>query len=108
MKATADPLGVVWDALAGAGCVPKGEIFKFTARCPTHDDRSPSLSVAEGVDRPAVLYCHAGCRTEAVLAAIGLEMRDLFPAGHRTGPRPRVTVPAHQGPAEALISALDA
>jgi hypothetical protein len=50
----------------------------WVARCPAHKDRSPSLSVREGADGRVLVYCHAGCRTEDVVAAIGLSMRDLF------------------------------
>ncbi|WP_240333125.1 primase-helicase family protein [Salinibacter ruber] len=34
---------------------------EWKARCPAHDDNSPSLSVSEGDSRPVVLHCHAGC-----------------------------------------------
>lgn len=46
-------------------------------RCPNHDDRKPSLSVHQG-DKGAVLTCHAGCDTNAVLAALHLAPADLF------------------------------
>lgn len=47
-------------------------------RCPAHDDSRGSLSVSDGRTGGAVLYCHAGCATRDVLAAIGLTERDLF------------------------------
>jgi hypothetical protein len=49
----------------------------FVARCPAHDDHTPSLSVSHG-DKGLVLHCHAGCTAEAVVAAMGREMSDLF------------------------------
>ncbi len=49
----------------------------FLALCPSHDDRRHSLSVADG-DTGVILNCHAGCRTDDVVAAIGISMRDLF------------------------------
>lgn len=49
----------------------------YIARCPAHEDRSPSLSVTEG-DEGILVKCHAGCLTEAVVEALGLEMKDLF------------------------------
>lgn len=52
---------------------------RYTARCPAHKDQSPSLSLSRGQDGRALVYCHANCATEDVLAAVGLEMRDLFP-----------------------------
>jgi hypothetical protein len=51
----------------------------WSARCPAHDDRKASLSVSEGDDGRALVKCHAGCTTEQVVAAVGLELRDLFP-----------------------------
>jgi 5S rRNA maturation endonuclease (ribonuclease M5) len=52
----------------------------WEARCPAHEDRKPSLSINEGADGRALIKCHAGCSTDAVLRAIGLTTKDLF--GH--------------------------
>lgn len=57
----------------------------FTARCPCtanhkHGDRHNSLKVDEGKDRQALIHCHTGCQPEQIVAALGLEMKDLFPA----------------------------
>lgn len=48
----------------------------YTARCPAHQDRAPSLSIAEGDDR-LLLNCHAGCEQDDVLAALGLSWKDI-------------------------------
>jgi putative DNA primase/helicase len=32
----------------------------WIACCPAHEDRSPSLSIDEGADGPALIKCHAG------------------------------------------------
>ena len=53
----------------------------WTARCPAHDDRSPSLSVGTGSDGRVLLRCHAGCEPEAVVGALGLTLADLFAGG---------------------------
>ena len=50
----------------------------WKALCPAHEDREPSLSITEGDDGRALLKCFAGCDTENVVAALGLEMSDLF------------------------------
>ena len=53
----------------------------FTGCCPAHDDDNPSLSVGTGEDGRVLLNCHAhGCKAEDIVAALGLEMTDLFPA----------------------------
>ena len=51
----------------------------YEARCPVHDDNVASLSVGEGDGQRALVHCKAGCETSAVVAALGLAMRDLFP-----------------------------
>jgi hypothetical protein len=58
----------------------------WSARCPAHDDRHNSLSIAERAGR-VLLHCHAGCRPEAVLRAVGLTWRHLS-AGPPTGTPP--------------------
>lgn len=51
--------------------------------CPAHDDRHASLGVAQGRDG-VLMCCQAGCGTDAVLAAVGLTMADLFDASEST------------------------
>jgi hypothetical protein len=53
----------------------------WTARCPAHEDHHASLSVGVGNDERVLLRCFAGCSTEDVVRALGLEMRDLFSEG---------------------------
>jgi putative DNA primase/helicase len=50
----------------------------WTARCPAHDDNQNSLSVAEGDDGRALVYCHAGCSFQEIIDALGIRVRDLF------------------------------
>ena len=50
----------------------------WRARCPSHEDKRASLGVREAENGRVLIYCHAGCQTEAVVAALGLEMRDLY------------------------------
>ena len=51
----------------------------WQARCPAHDDTSPSLSVTAGDDGRVLLHCFGGCTFEAVAAALGLTAADLAP-----------------------------
>lgn len=55
-----------------------------TAKCPAHDDRSPSLSVADAEGR-VLVRCHAGCEQGAILDA--LRRLGLW-SGEDTGQRP--------------------
>ena len=52
----------------------------YTAQCPAHEDRSPSLSFREGDDGRVLFHCFAGCAARDVLDALGLTWTDLFPA----------------------------
>jgi hypothetical protein len=57
----------------------RGKNGRYTASCPAHEDKSPSLALRELDDGRILLHCFGGCSTDAVLGAIGLEMTDLFP-----------------------------
>ena len=63
----------------------------WTARCPAHDDRHASLTVAEGANGRVLVRCHAGdgCSVDAIVAAVGLATADLFEGdnGDRPGGR---------------------
>lgn len=62
-----------------------GRAPQWHARCPAHDDRNASLSISVGDDGRVLLTCWAGCDLAAIVHAIGLGVRDLFPAN---GSRP--------------------
>jgi len=78
---------------------------QWAARCPAHDDSSPSLSVTVGEDGLPAFFCHGGCEPWAIrpaLLARGVPDEDLRPAhrpkgapanGHRPA-QPRQSVPA--------------
>jgi hypothetical protein len=72
------------DALLGRLQSVKPSGGGWSARCPAHDDHRNSLSVSEGVDGKILIYCHAGCSTEEVVAHLGMTMADLgSPNGQR-------------------------
>jgi hypothetical protein len=63
---------------------------RYIARCPSHLDKSPSLSIRETDDGKTLAHCFGGCSVHDVLAAVGLELRDLMPPlpnGHRHAPQ---------------------
>ena len=65
---------------------------KWAARCPAHEDNSPSLSITEG-ERGILVKCWAGCTLHKITAALDIRVADLFldalPAhGQRPKPRP--------------------
>src|SRR5437870_3889458 len=63
----------------------------WQACCPAHDDQHPSLSITAKGDK-VLLKCQAGCPTKDVVAAMRLEMKDLFlkdAAPHTNGHTPK-------------------
>ena len=50
-----------------------------SACCPAHVDKDPSLSIRETPDGAVLLHCFAGCEVRDVVAAMGLELHELFP-----------------------------
>ncbi len=76
MTATLAPIDRLLDRLDGV----KRTGATTMARCPGHDDSVQSLAVSIGDDGRVLLHCHAGCATDDVVRALGLDVRDLFPA----------------------------
>lgn len=58
----------------------------WQALCPAHADKNPSLSI-DLRDGKILFHCHAGCSQEAVLAALGIEARELFLRANQGKPR---------------------
>ena len=52
---------------------------RFIAKCPAHDDNSPSLSIRLADDGRKLIHCFAGCSASEVMAAIGLNLAHLYP-----------------------------
>jgi hypothetical protein len=53
---------------------------RWMARCPAHEDGSPSLSIRELPDGRTLVHCFAGCASEDILGAVSLAWKDLQPA----------------------------
>ena len=49
----------------------------FLVKCVAHQDKNPSLHISQK-DDTILMKCHAGCSTEAVCHALGIELSDLF------------------------------
>jgi hypothetical protein len=67
----------------------------WSARCPAHADRQPSLSVGVGTDGRVLLKCHAGCTVQDIVSALGLRITDLHPDARTDPPATRAT-PQHR------------
>ena len=93
---------------------------KGMARCPAHDDRTPSLGVTLG-RKAILLHCFAGCDQDSVLAALAREgietsalfsgSSDEFPIQPRYSTKPSAAAlriwrdarPLHRSPAKAYL-----
>lgn len=68
----------------------KGRNGNWTACCPAHEDKSPSLAVKEQ-DGKVLLHCFAGCTAADIVGAVGMDMTELFPPSAPTyKPQPKV------------------
>jgi hypothetical protein len=78
-------IGKILDRVVGVKQTAPG---RWMARCPAHEDQSPSLSIREMQDGRILLNCFASCPTGDVLAKMGLRMSDLFdgPIAHHLPP----------------------
>lgn len=69
----------------------------WIARCPSHEDRLPSLTV-KSLDDRVLIHCFAGCGAIDVLDALGLSWTDVYAD----------RLPADRSPIRAPFSSLDA
>jgi len=51
---------------------------RWRAKCPSHNNKCPSLAVMQAHDGRTLICCHAGCATAAICAALGITFADLF------------------------------
>lgn len=56
-----------------------GKKGHWTACCPAHADKNPSLAIRETDDGRILLKCFAGCSAYEVVSAVGMDLTDLFP-----------------------------
>lgn len=82
---------------------PMGDA-RWLARCPSHDDKSPSLSVRELDDGTLLLKCWSGCGAAEITGALGLQLKDLFPPKPWTPGQQRNPQRRRWFPLEAMIA----
>ena len=56
----------------------------WMAKCPSHTDKNPSLSIREGEDQRLLLYYFGGCTTRDICVALRLSLADLFPVNDKS------------------------
>lgn len=82
------PIASLLEKLTRMGLDPKETgPGQWEARCPAHEGKRRNLSVKENSDGTLLLHCHRrdesgapSCAVPAVMRALGLTLRDLFPA----------------------------
>lgn len=62
------------DYLSLVGSSRMGKLWQ----CPAHPDSYPSMSLEQGDDGKALVFCHAGCSYEKIMSALGLSTHLLF------------------------------
>lgn len=61
---------------------------RWVACCPSHKDKSPSLSIREQGDA-VLIHCFGGCSAASVLQAVGMDFADIFPPRESASPANR-------------------
>jgi hypothetical protein len=71
--------------------VVKSADGEYQIRCPAHEDRSPSMVATVNDDgSKLLLHCRAGCTTEAICEAAGIEVKELFASEQQPTKRSRI------------------
>lgn len=66
------------DFIARLEKVRKAGDRSWSARCPAHADKGPSLRVTDR-DGKILIHCFAGCAPAEIATAAGINLSDLFP-----------------------------
>jgi hypothetical protein len=86
---------------------PKRAGKGWSARCPAHEDRRASLSIGEGNEGRALVHCHAGCKPEAICAAVGLTVADLMPTADKLPTPAKPTAKAKRAGKARIVAQYD-
>lgn len=63
----------------------------FSACCPAHADKNPSLGVSEGGDGRILMHCHTGCTFEQICKALKVSQSQLRPRDTKPSPKNSAT-----------------
>lgn len=72
------PVERVLASLRGRDLSPRRTGNGWESRCPSHNDRTPSLSISEGDDGRVLLDCKAGCSFPEVVSQLGMTQPECF------------------------------
>ena len=51
---------------------------QWSACCPAHQDKNPSLSVRETDEGAVLIHCFSGCDVQSIVNSLGINLSDLF------------------------------
>src|SRR5690348_2329603 len=76
------------DLLSRVNKVKETSKATWMALCPSHPDKTHSLSIRLADDGRVLINCFAGCSASEIVGSIGLSLEDLFeqPLYHRAKP----------------------
>jgi hypothetical protein len=74
---------------------------QWSAKCPAHEDNSPSLSVRQTDEGSVLVHCFGGCSFAEIFSSINLEPSHAYPPRHKSGFEPKRT-PKLVTPGQAL------
>src|SRR5262245_12780861 len=57
----------------------------WKGHCPAHQDKTPSLSISQGLDTRILLNCHRKCDIDSICAALNITKADLYPPQKSSG-----------------------
>ena len=66
-------------------CVAETGNSTWLARCPSHRDEHPSLSIKEVDGGTILINCFAGCSAYEIVSSLGMRLGDLFPPRNHNG-----------------------
>ncbi len=75
---------------------------EFVACCPSHADKSPSMTIREIEPDHILLHCFGGCSAGEILGAVGLTFDDVYPDRARDEVRKPAKIPFN--PRDVLAS----
>jgi len=58
---------------------------QWSACCPAHQDKNPSLSVRETDEGAVLIHCFSGCDVHSIVDSLGINISDLFPSNLSKG-----------------------
>lgn len=73
---------MIEDILSRLEKVKKTGRANWMACCPAHEDRSPSMTIADKGDGHILAHCFAGCSFDEIVGAVGLGWEPWFPVNH--------------------------